>query len=491
MSLAFIALSIGLLIFQLIAYSRLWADYPAGLTIGNIPVGRQNRQEAAQRILQVYSLPVELHYNNSTIMLEPSTINFEIDIESMLAAAELERTRQPFWQDFWDYLWGGSATTKNIPLAVSYSEPRLRAYLRDEVARRYDQASTPARPIPGSVAFQPGIEGTSLDIERSVLLVDSALRSDSHRVVNLLLAHTNPGRPTFDNLEILLKQTIIDIGGFDGAVGLFVSDLQNGQEISFIYDNRQLVNTPPDLAFTAASTIKIPIMVSAFRRLGERPNLDLPVTADVTAHLDKMIGLSDNTATDWIMQNTLDAVRAPLLVSDDMKALGLENTFLAGFFYTGAPMLNRFKTPANSRTDVSIERDPYSQTTAAEMGMLLEDIYQCATTNGGSLIAVFPGQITQTECQTMLNYMKNDRSPYLILAGLPDGTEVAHKHGWVIDQFGIIKDMSDAAIVYTKSGNYVLTVYLYHPQQLVFDSANKLIADISRAVYNYFNLPQQ
>ena len=489
MSLAFLAIAVGLFIFQLIAFSRLWANYPAGLTIGNVPVGRQNRQEAAQRILQVYSLPVELHYNNAVIMLNPSSINFEINIENMLAAAELERTRQPFWQGFWDYLWGGSTTGKNIPLSIRYSESRLKTYLRDEIAPRYDQPAAPAKPIPGSVQFAPGSEGTTLNVDRSTILIDGALRSDSRRTVNLALDRSNPDRPTFRNLEILLKQTIVDITGFDGVVGVYVADLQSGQEITFIFNQLALVNTPPDLAFTASSTIKIPIMVSAFRRLGQRPTIDIPLSDEILGKLDKMIGRSDNTATDWIMQNILDQALGPLMVTDDMKALGLNNTFLAGFFFNGAPMLRSFKTQANTRLDVEMERDPYSQTTAAEMGMLLEDIYQCADSGGGALLAVFPGEITQTECQMMIAYMKNDRSPYLILAGLPDGTEVAHKHGWVIDQFGIIKDMSDAAIVYTKSGNYVLTVYLYHPQQLVFDNSNKLIADISRAVYNYFNLP--
>jgi beta-lactamase class A len=49
--------------------------------------------------------------------------------------------------------------------------------------------------------------------------------------------------------------------------------------------------------------------------------------------------------------------------------------------------------------------------------------------------------------------------------------------------------MSDAAIVYTPGGDYVLAVYLYHPVQIVFDPTNKLVADLSRAVYHFYNLP--
>lgn len=489
MSLVLIAMSIGLLVLQLIAFSRLRANYPAGLTVAGVPVGNLNRQQAAQRILEVYSLPVELDYNGSIIQLPLSLINFSLDIESMLAAAELDRTSLPFWQAFWDYLWGRSSFPKNVPLVMSYSEDNLRAFLRDQVATRYDQPATPARPIPGSVEFESGQQGTQLDIDRSVILIDAALRSNTNRHIDLPLGRSTPERPTLQNLDILIKQTIADVAGFEGTVGFYVADLHTGQEVTFVYENQNIITTPPDVSFTASSTLKIPIMVSAFRRLGENPEKDKEMTPMVVDQLDNMISRSDNVATDWIMENILDQIRGPLVVTNDMKALGLENTFLAGYYYSGAPLLFRFETPGNMRTDVNIERDPYSQTTAAEIGMLLEDIYQCATVGGGTLIAVFPGEITSAECQLMIQYMKNDRTPWLILAGLPDGTEVAHKHGWVSDQFGIIHDMSDAGIVFTKSGDYVLSIFLYHPTQLVFEPGNQLVADISRAVYNFFNLP--
>jgi beta-lactamase class A len=482
-------MSIGLLILQLITFSRLRANYPAGLTVAGVPVGRLNRQEAAQRLLEVYSLPIELDYNGSIIQMPLSRINFSLNIESMLAAAELDRTNLPFWQGFWDYLWGRSSAPKDVPLVISYSEESVRAFLRDQVAARYDQPPTPARPIPGSVEFEAGQQGTQLDIDRAVILIDSALRSNTNRRVNLPLGRSSPERPTLQNLDILIKQTIADVSGFEGTVGFYVADLQTGQEDTFVYENKSVITTPPDVSFTASSTLKIPIMVSVFRRLGDDPEKDKEMTPKVVEQLDNMISRSDNNATDWLMQNILDPIRGPLVVTNDMKALGLENTFLAGYYYSGAPLLYRFETPGNTRTDVNMDRDPYSQTTAAEIGMLLEDIYQCATVGGGSLIAVFPDDITSAECQLMIQYMKNDRTPWLILAGLPDGTEVAHKHGWVSDQFGIIHDMSDAGIVFTKSGDYVLSVFLYHPTQLVFEPANQLVADISRAVYNFFNLP--
>jgi hypothetical protein len=202
-----------------------------------------------------------------------------------------------------------------------------------------------------------------------------------------------------------------------------------------------------------------------------------------------MIAKSINSASDWLMQNKIDRDKGPILVTEDMQTLGLDNTFLGGYFYAGAPQLEVYTTPANQRTDVSTEPDPYSQTTPSEIGQLLYDIYQCSYLNGGSLIAAFPGEITQTECQSMINYLIQDRIALLIQAGVPDGTNVAHKHGWVTDIYGIIHDMSDAAIVFSPGGDYVFTVYMYHPVQIVFDPANELVKDLSRAIYNYYNIP--
>ena len=267
-------------------------------------------------------------------------------------------------------------------------------------------------------------------------------------------------------------------------IGVYVADLQTGQEISFIQSLGQPLAYPPDVSFTASSTIKIPIMVSVFRRLGDTPS------DETIQNLEDMIARSINPASDWLMANVLDPITGPLIVSDDMRTLGLMNTFLAGYFFQGAPILELFTTPGNQRTDISTEPDPYNQTTPSEIGSLLVDIYQCANNNSGALIAAFPGEVTQAECQTMLNYLVKDKIALLIEAGLPDGTNIAHKHGWVTDPYGIIHDMSDASIVFSPDGDYVLTVFLYHPVQIVFDPANELVKDLSRAVYNYYNLPQ-
>jgi beta-lactamase class A len=307
--------------------------------------------------------------------------------------------------------------------------------------------------------------------------------------VDLPLQRTSPPRPTLQNLEILLQQTILDVAGFDGVIGLYLSDLQTGDEITLYYYQGEPVPVPPELVFTASSTIKVPILVSALRRVGDTPESEKQLDDTAREKLDAMIAKSDNVASDWVLSNLVDAVTGPLEVTKDMQTVGLNNTFLAGYFYSGAPLLRVINTPGNSRTDLTTEPDRYSQTSPAEIGELLRDIYYCAQNGGGSLIAIFPGEITQAECQMAIAMLKNDRTPWLIPAGVPDGTEVAHKHGWVTDAFGIIHDMSDAGIVYTQGRTYVLSIFLYHPVQLVFDPSNALVVDLSRAVYNFYNIP--
>jgi beta-lactamase class A len=454
------------------------------MTIAGVRVGGVDPQIASQRVLQVYSSPIEIQYGDAIIHVDPSVVGFELDMDSMIAAADLARTGGSFWGGFWNYLWNRDPTPVEVPLRYTIAEDRLTGYLQDEISARYDEPPMPAQPVPGGTSFTAGAPGRVLDIERSIRLIEDTLRSPTNRVVVLSYGQSAPTRPTIPNLEILLKQ-IITSAGFDGVIGLYMLDLQTGQEIHFALDGGQEISVDPDVAFTASSTIKIPILVSYFIKNGSG-ELD-PATDSL---LLEMIRKSDNNASDAIM-NRIDTNVGPLNISDYMKTIGLNDTFLAGFFSPGSPLLRQFSTPANSRTDVFTDPDSYNQTTPIDMGMLLADIYQCSTTNGGALIAAFPDKINSEVCQKIINYLSADKIGVLIEAGVPEGTQIAHKHGWVTGSDGIIHNFSDASIVYTAGGNFVLSIYAYHPVQIVFDDANALFANLGDAVYNFYNIPGQ
>jgi hypothetical protein len=171
-----------------------------------------------------------------------------------------------------------------------------------------------------------------------------------------------------------------------------------------------------------------------------------------------------------------------------MHFLGLVNTFMATPYDQKDVTPPAVVTPANSRTDVWANPDPFMQSTPDDIGVLLEMIYQCSK-GGGALMVAYPGSFTPDECQQMLDIMKQnvitdaEGIPTLVRGGLPDGTPLAHKHGWDFDT------RVDASIAFTPGGDFVLVVYLNTPQAWVeWDVANGVMVDIARAAYNYFNL---
>jgi beta-lactamase class A len=474
-----------LVILQLIVYSRDRANFPAGLVIAGVPVGGVSRQAAAERLLEIYNLPVELQYGDALIHLDPARVDFNLNLESMIAAADLQRTGSSFWGGFWDYLWGYSSSPQEVPLDATYSEALLRSYLQGDIAARYDKPPAPAQPIAGTTQFALGEPGTTIDVDNAVGDIEKALFSPTERVVQLNIDQVATARPNLQNLQVQLQQ-IIDGAAYDGIADVYFQDLVSGQEMHFIYQLGSNLPTDPDLAFTAASVIKIPILVSVYQHLNSQPN------GNVQNLLTEMIAKSDNTATDAVMQTVIDLNSGPLKVTEDMQRLGFKSTFLAGYFQLGSPLLVDFRTSAPQRNDVSTDPDPYNELTPVEIGMLLSDLYQCAETGGGALVAVFGDQITQPECQDMLNLLSQDNIGVLLQAGIPEGTRIAHKHGWAIDSITkVINTMGDAGIVFTPSGDYVAVIFMYQPVQLIFDPASALFAKLSEAIYNYYTLPQQ
>lgn len=483
-SILFLTGALVLSIVSLIRYSRQRNNYPASMTIAGVSVGGLTPQEASQRLLEVYTSPIEALYNGAVIHIDPGVVGFQPDIETMLAAADLSRTGRSFWGGFWDYLWNRASSETVIPLSASLSDERLREYLQNEIASRYDLPPGPAQPVPGGTSFLPGTPGQTLDLDRAVQLIGDALRSPLNRSVALTFTRSSAARPTIETLTILLKQ-LVTVSNFDGLIGFYMMDLQSGQEIHFIMDNKQEIPAEPDIAFTASSTIKVPIVTSYLINRGS--TLD----AETSNIISRVLGKSDNTATDLVLA-AIEKNSGPLIVTQNMETLGFASTYIGGFFYIGAPnLLPGRTTPGNQRIDAFTDPDPYSQTTPSEMGALLADLYNCANNSGGALIAAFPDKVNPDTCQLLIDFMAQDKLGSLIQGGVPDGTLVPHKHGYVPASDGIVRDTSDVGIVYSPGGNFVLSIYSYHPVNNIWDNINPLFVDLTEAVYNYFNITVQ
>ena len=68
-----------------------------------------------------------------------------------------------------------------------------------------------------------------------------------------------------------------------------------------------------------------------------------------------------------------------------------------------------------------------------------------------------------------------------LVAGLPDGTYVAHKSGWIDDM------QADVGIVHTPGGSFVIALYAYRSKGMSASRAEPLLAKLARLVYTYYN----
>lgn len=483
-SLALLLGAVVLFFVELIAFSRQRARLPHGLTIAGVPVGGLDQTEALQRLLQTYSTPLELYYGDQLIVVPPAQVGFQLDAEAMMAAGELARTRSDFWSGFWDYLWSRPGEPQSVPVRAEYSQSQLESFLAD-IAARYDQPAQSSQPVPGSPEFQPGSPGRAMDQRRAAELVGEVLNAPTNRRIILPVAASDPSRPGLQALETLLKQNL-DVAEFDGMSVIYLQDLRTGEEMHFGYFRNQDLGVQPDVAFDAGSTIKIAIATAYFRYF------DQPLEEESARWLSEMITQSGNDPANWLMEE-MDFARGPSLVTDTLFDLGLDSSYIVAWFENPQRFTNLEQlivaappgTPANRRTDVNTRPNSLNQTTASDLGVLLADLYACGA-GGGALLAAFPDEIKSAECRQVLDLLAQNKIAWLLEASVPDGTRVAHKHGWTQSPLDFI---SDAGVIYSPGGDYVLSIFLWNDREMIWEPISRLFAQLGRAVYNYFNPP--
>ncbi len=480
-----LSLGLGCLLASLIFGLFAWSDFkalpeiiPSSTSLSGVPLGGLSPEEAKQRINTAYSLPVELRYNQARIQFTPTELGFVIDPEATLAQLNDLQSNQSFWEA----LWGKEVqpTARDLQPVFTLDSNQLSLVLDQVFSLRYDQPPTSSIPVLYSTNFTPGQPGYQVSsLTQTIELVKNALLSPNERVVEVSVSQI-PALPLdWHNLEAFLRQTIL-LEKFDGLIEIYLQDMQNGQIRHFALQDNQDVAV--DVAYSAASTIKIPIMVSTMKRIEEpHPNQALN-------WMQQMIAESLNPPADGLMKAYMDNNSGPLIVTADLRELGYQNTFLAGYFEPGSPLLERIVTPANSRRDVYLDPDFYNQTVPSEAGDLLARIYRCSA---GDEQALFTAQVTVGECTMMLDYLKGNKILALLEAGLPPEATIAHKHGWTNEIDGLIHTISDSAVVFTPGGDYVLVIFAHTQEQFLYDPANRLFARLSQSIYNAYNPDHQ
>jgi len=268
-----------------------------------------------------------------------------------------------------------------------------------------------------------------------------------------------------DSLRTHLEQRIAATPG--AMVGVYYKSLKTGE----------LVTIAPDSSFHAASTMKVPVMIEFFRQvergglLEQQPVLLInqfasivdgspfsvaPIDdSDSTMYLrigtrvparelvERMIVRSSNLATNTMIE-VLDAKK----VDATAKSLGA----------------TRMKVLRGVEDGKAFQQGLNNQTSAHDLAALL--------------VAIETGKAASKEsCRDMIDILARQEFNTEIPAGLPPGTRVAHKTGWIT---GV---QHDAAIVYPPDRKpYVLVVLTKGiPDRPV---AQRLIADVSRLVWD-------
>lgn len=459
------------LLYKLYQYAGSRSFYPTGLIVAGIDVGGMTPEQASEVIANRYiDAPVVLQHGEETFEIGPSRAEFTPDIEAMLSQADYQRTQQDFWAGFWGFLWGRPVEVEPVGLQATHSREALQEVLR-EIASLADEPAQPPQPVPSSLSFQYGTSGTKTEIEASLADIEAALYRPSNREARLVVGPYEPERPAINLLTRLLVNLLqVYEQETGGVASVFTMDLASGQVVA-INEN---------VAMSGIDLLRVPIVLETYRALDRLPTLTQRELIS-----DTLISQTENTSVNGLLSIIAgedDLYRGAEIVTESMQRLGLENTFMAAPYdeplRAGKPGLD---TPANTVEELRTRIDPEMQTTAEDIGILLSMIYYCAQGSGGALLAVYPDQLTQEECQQTLDYMQQNKIGSLIEAGVPPQTPVAHRHGWISDTH------ADAAIVSTPGGDYVIVGFLYKPDWLEWELSSPLLADISRATYNYFN----
>jgi beta-lactamase class A len=452
------------LAWQYIDFGQASQVLPDGLKIGGLGVGGMTRAEALAAVEAALAEPVAVIYQEETLLLPRDTVELRYDPEG--TTANLDAALRPCRgvQGFISYVLRRPVEEIDVEISATYSSERLDGYLM-RIAGEYDHPPQGPVPLPAELSFRPGRAGYVLDIEASHTAVAAALQSAANCTAELVVEIADAPEPDLDALGELVGVLLEDHP--DVTAGVFVKDLQNGDELA--------ING--DVAFSGLSVFKIVILAETYRAL------EAPLDLYVQDYISDALGLiSSNFKANLLLGDVIDdgdGFQGAENVTASLSWLGLRNSFMSAPYDRDCSYM--VSTPANSRTDITTDPDPCVQTTAADMGLLLEMIYECSQ-GGGALMVAYPTAFTASECEEMIAWMARNSFDTLIEANLPEGTVVAHKHG-----FGDGGPHADAGIVFTPGGDYVLVVYLYAPRYLEWAEGQPLIADISLAAYNYFN----
>lgn len=282
-----------------------------------------------------------------------------------------------------------------------------------------------------------------------------------------------PVSPALAQLGSLMWDNVLKSGfnpDTSKFAAMYLRNLATGEEITF----------GNQYAFSGTSINKIAILTGLFSVVDGSPDFD------TAGDIGNMIICSDNSATNDVLARTGggDMYIGAERTSQILSQIGLRRTFItAPFEIPGVDLpqpTSPIRYPDTDADQVKARPDVTNQMTVDEVGFLLESLYECAYQETGALLTR-TSAFTPQECRKIIYVLENNTVDAFAKAGVPEGTIVAHKHGWTSETHG------NAAIVFTPGGDYVLVMMMFQPEWLVFGESLPLVAETSRLMYNYLN----
>lgn len=240
--------------------------------------------------------------------------------------------------------------------------------------------------------------------------------------------------------------------GFPGFAGLWVQDLTRGVTASYNADAR----------FPAASTVKVALLMGALARMGPAPERSRDAY-----DLRAMAGWSSNLATNRILARRGGSIVAQRVIA----RVGASRSTFTGGYIVGTQLQPNL--PGGGRT---AEPPAVSSrvTTARDMARLLFALHAAAagrpdalTTTGLTLHQARVG------LALLLDSEQRGDNRSLVTGGLPPGTPVAQKNGW------LRRARHGAAIVYGPAGPRIVVILTYSDGGVSHDQAAQLGAAVA------------
>lgn len=346
-----------------------------------------------------------------------------------------------------------------LTLAPKFEQPLATQVISDAKAltQTFTFAETPAE---------------TLNVDLAVAALTTAIEEPTAASVTLPISTTKAARPPMEELDRVLRE---HAAFWDGVAAFYVQDLQTGETVAY----------NADTVFSGASVMKVPIMIFVYSRLGA-------LDEQQKGWLEKVVIDSENLEANALLaaavggEGTEAALEGVNQMSEMLKSLGLEHTYQLIPYESGEWLIQNSLLPqggpAREGEPPYTTPDGYVRTTPREMGTVFVMLDEC-TQGKGALLEIPDSKLTPDLCREMVAWLERPHDQERMVAGLPAGTKVAHKGGWIDDM------QSDVGIVDSPGGRYVAAIYVWTDGYVtnVYATPSPYLGDFSHTIYTFFN----